>query len=302
MMHKIVNFQRVLLVLLLIVISGVTNAEVVYKQRSLYGDVAVVEHDGLRCMVFALVKGDSVQTCQYQDQTDKRLVYSYSKMVLGGLLLHPQPQKILLIGLGGASIPNALTEIYPQAQIDIVELDEVVVNVARDYFNFQPNDKMNVTVADGRVFVKRALLKKQQYDLIILDAFTGDYIPEHMMTREFLSEVKGLMTDDGLLIANTWSSSKLYDYESVTYQHVFGNLINFKMTDEHNRGNRIIIASNQPLPSAEGLQQQTSALQGKVAVYGIHLASFPPLMSTEVDWNTSVRPLTDQYSPVNLLK
>lgn len=300
MIRKIFNLTISSVVLLIVAFSS--SAEVIYKQRSLYGDVAVVDNDNRRCMVFALVKGDSVQTCQYKDPADKRMVYSYSKMVLGSLLVHPEPKHILLIGLGGATIPNALTELYPQSKIDIVELDEVVVSVAHDYFHFQPNNQIAVTVADGRVFVKRALLKKQQYDFIILDAFTGDYIPEHMMTSEFLAEVKSLLTEDGTLVANTWSSSRLYDYESVTYQKVFGHFLNFKMVDEQNRGNRIIITSKRPLPSNRQLQQRLSLLQDKLTVYGIPLANYPALMSPEVDWNTSVRPLTDQYSPVNLLK
>ncbi len=99
---------------------------------------------------------------------------------------------------------------------------------------------MKVELVDARVFAKRAGLKGKTYDFIILDAFTGDYIPEHLMTAEFLSETQALLSDDGVLVANTFSTSKLYDHESVTYQQVFGDYLNFKMA---NTGNRVIIAS-----------------------------------------------------------
>ncbi|MDW6005019.1 spermidine synthase [Vibrio mangrovi] len=276
------------------------QSEVIYTKKSLYRDIAVVEEHGLRCLIFALVKRDSVQTCQYQDESDSRLVYAYSQMVMGGLLLNPQPQKILLIGLGGASIPNVLSEVYPQAKMDVVELDQAVVDVARDYFRFRQTDNISVTVADGRVFVKRAGMQKKHYDFIILDAFTGDYIPEHLMTSEFLQEVKKLMTDDGVLVANTWGSSRLYDYESATYRYVFGRFFNFKVTPEG--GNRIIIASKQKLPSKSVLQQRAQPLVDKLARYNVLINRYPSLMSTQEDWDTSVRPLTDQYSPANLLR
>ncbi|WNJ98031.1 fused MFS/spermidine synthase [Vibrio ruber] len=294
---------RIWMPVMMLLIGFSAQSEVIYTQKSLYRDIAVVEKDGLRCLVFALVKGDSVQTCQYQDEHDQRLVYSYSQMVMGGLLLNPHPQRILVIGLGGASIPNVLTQLYPDAEMDIVELDPGVVKVARDYFHFQETPQTSVAVADGRVFVKRALLRKKKYDFIILDAFTGDYIPEHLMTREYLQEVQRLMTEDGVLVANTWSSSRLYAHESETYRQVFGPFFNFKIKQEQNYGNRIIIVGNgkQPLPSRQVMQQRAKSLVKSLAPYNVLIDRYPALMSTKADWDRTARPLTDQYSPANLL-
>ncbi|SJN55228.1 Spermidine synthase [Vibrio ruber DSM 16370] len=294
---------RIWMPVVMLLIGFSAQSEVIYTQKSLYRDIAVVEKDGLRCLVFALVKGDSVQTCQYQDEHDQRLVYSYSQMVMGGLLLNPHPQRILVIGLGGASIPNVLTQLYPDAEMDIVELDPGVVKVARDYFHFQETPQTSVAVADGRVFVKRALLRKKKYDFIILDAFTGDYIPEHLMTREYLQEVQRLMTEDGVLVANTWSSSRLYAHESETYRQVFGPFFNFKIKQEQNYGNRIIIVGNgkQALPSRQVMQQRAKSLVKSLAPYNVLIDRYPALMSTKADWDRTARPLTDQYSPANLL-
>ncbi len=74
----------------------------------------------------------------------------------------------------------------PNAQLDIVEIDPAVDRVARKYFGFKPAAKTRVFVEDGRVFVKRAGRQKPNYDLVMLDAFAEDYIPEHMLTKEFL--------------------------------------------------------------------------------------------------------------------
>ena len=51
------------------------------------------------------------------------------------------------------------------------------------------------------------------------------------MTREFLNDVKKLLTDQGTLVANTFAGSKLYAHESVTYNDVFGPFINLKMPE-----------------------------------------------------------------------
>ena len=84
----------------------------------------------------------------------------------------------------------ALRDILPSAVIDTVEIDEAVVRVAKRFFDFAEDDQNRVYVQDARVFGKRAALRGEQYDLIILDAFDGEYIPEHLMTIEFLGEMR----------------------------------------------------------------------------------------------------------------
>ena len=180
-----------------------------------------------------------------------------------------------------------------------IEIDDAVVRVAKQYFSFAQSDHMKVFVSDARVYVKRALQRGQQYDMIILDAFTGDYIPEHLMTREFFQELKQLMTGDGTLIANTFSDSRLYHHESVTYQQAFETFFNLKMSYT---GNRVIIATTQPLPGLNELKARARQLADRLDLYGVKIETYPDHMSTEIDWDSSKRPLTDQFSPANLLR
>jgi spermidine synthase len=286
----------------LIVAAGSTLnnawAEDIHKEKSLYRNIVVKEVSGRRCLVFTVKRGDRNQTCM--DLKDpKKLVFPYVRMTLGGLLINPEPESVLVIGLGGGSIPMALNEMYPRATIDAVEIDEAVVRVAKQYFNFAENDKLKVHVVDARVFTKRAGLQGKKYDLIILDAFTGDYIPEHLMTKEYLEETRALLADPGVLVANTFSTSDLYDHESVTYSEVFGAFFNFKMP---NTGNRVIIASSQPLASDFVLRSRAKRLSAKLQSYGVDVEVFPQFMRRGIDWDTEKRSLTDQYSPANLLR
>lgn len=284
--------------LLLYGFSVTATAETIHEEKSKYRDIAVIQNGDRRCLLFNVYRGDRNQTCLYVSDPD-RLVFDYTKMSFAGLLLKPDPEKILIIGLGGGSLPLTFNDLFPGAQIDTVEIDDAVVRVAKQFFFFDETENMKVYVDDGRPFIKRASIRKQKYDYIILDAFSGDYIPEHMMTQEFLEEVKSIMTDDGVLVANTFSTSRLYDHESVTYQRVFGEFYNFRLPTS---GNRIIIAQLGELPPQDQLIAEAERLRERLVKYDVPLDEYPRRLSTRVDWDMSRRVLTDQYSPGNLLR
>ncbi|MEO1931338.1 MAG: fused MFS/spermidine synthase [Pseudohongiella sp.] len=294
------NSFTALITLSLIMLSQLSSsfAETLHEERSLYRDITVTEIGNRRCLLFNVHRGDRNQTCIYTDDLD-RLVFDYTRMSFAGLLLAPNPQRILIIGLGGGTLPLAFNDLFPTAEIDVLEIDQAVVNVAEEYFYFEENDQMKVTVEDGRVFIKRAGMRNQKFDYIVLDAFSGDYIPEHMLTEEFLEEVKSIMTDDGVLVANTFSTSRLYDHESVTYQRVFGEFFNFKLPTS---GNRIIIAQLDTLPPRGELVTEAQSMAVKLEKFGVPLLEYPRRLSTRVDWDMSRRILTDQFSPGNLLQ
>ena len=273
-------------------------AETLHEERSLYRDITVTQEGQRRCLVFNVHRGDRNQTCM-NTADPERLVFEYAKMSFAGLLLNPNPRRVLIAGLGGGSLPSALTTLFPEAQIDVIEIDQAVVNVAKEFFDFEETDQVSVIVNDARVYVKRAALLEKKYDLVILDAFTGDYIPEHLLTLEFLQEVRSIMTPDGVLVANTFSTSRFYDHESETYQRAFGEFFNFKLPSS---GNRIIIARDELLPPRGKMMQTARDLAPRVRRFGVPLLEYPNRLSTRVDWNRSRRVLTDQYSPSNLLR
>jgi len=285
-------------VALLVVMSNVAVADTIHEERSLYRDIVVEQNGDRRCLIFNVYRGDRNQTCVDINDRD-RLVFNYTRMSFAGLLLNSNPQRILVAGLGGGSIPLTLNDLFPEAQIDVVEVDQAVVNVAKEFFFFEENDNLKVTVADARVFVKRAGISGRKYDYIVLDAFGGDYIPEHLLTREFLQEVKAIMSADGVLVANTFSTSRFYDHESVTYQRVFNEFFNFKLPSS---GNRIIITQLEPLPPRGRLVTNAQKIATRLEKYGISLLEYPARLSTRVDWDMSRRVLTDQYSPANALR
>ncbi len=268
----------------------------IHTEKSLYRNILVYEEDGQRCMSFSRRNQTTRQTCQSLTDPDQ-FVFTYTQMMMGALYLNPHPHAILIIGLGGGVLPTALARMFPETRIDIVEIDPAVVKVARQFFGFNPDQRVQVFEEDGRVFVKRAGKSGRHYDLIMLDAFDHEYIPEHLLTQEFLFEIKVLLTADGVLAANTFSTSRLYHHESTTYQAVFGPFYNLRVQMK----NRIVLAKMDGLPPLDTIKANATALEEKLKPLGFGSDWLLPLFSTERDWDPNARILTDQYSPSNLL-
>jgi spermidine synthase len=279
---------------LVIGLPASAQQRLLHQERSLYRNIFVTQSGDEICMLFRYPVPLGRESCKLRSDPNK-LIFDYTQMMMAGLYVNPKPAKLLIIGEGGGTIPTALQEMYPDMQIDLVEIDAAVDRVAKRFFDFKPGPKMRVFIEDGRVFVKRSRAQNPQYNMIMLDAFDADYIPEHLLTREFLQEVKSILAPDGVIVANTFSNSALYDYESVTYRAVFGPFYNLKL------GNRIIITRNNGLPPIAEIRANAQVVEAQFQRRGTGSSFLLPLFNTGIDWNPNTRILTDQYSPSNLL-
>jgi len=276
------------------------SAEVIHQERSLYRNILVEDKGELRCLKFNVKSSKTNQSC-LNKSAPQQLVFNYTKLLFSGLLLVDNPKNILIIGLGGGTMSNTLQQIYPQTTITNVEIDPAVIKVARQYFGFFENQHVSSVIQDGRIFIKRAVIKKQQYDWIILDAFNGDYIPEHLLTQEFLQEAKSILSPNGILSANTFSVSSLYAHESATYKKVFGDFYNVR---NYKNSNRIILTAKGKLPSSEVINQRAKKLHDQLIPFSVNLSKISKQMtstSIDQDWPEKTKVLTDQFSPANLL-
>lgn len=301
------RFRQSLLALLTgtLVITSVPAAfaanTVIHRERSLYQTILVTREPGRLCLQFSVRREQRNQSCM-NPRAPKQMLFPYARMMMAALLLNPDPKNILIVGLGGGTLPTALTELYPDAALTVVEIDPAVVAVARQYFDYQPTANTSLVVQDARVFTKRAARDADQlFDLVMLDAFNGDYIPEHLLTREYLLETRSIMAPGGVLAANTFAISQLYDHESTTYTDVFEEYLNYRLPQT---GNRVILARNaEPgwLPDAQTLRAAAAALDPALAPYGIKLRSNIRRILSKPDWDRDARILTDQYAPGNIL-
>lgn len=236
----------------LVVIPAVcvfAGEKILYETRSKYNTIIVTEDDdGLRSLLFE--RGGALQSVVKVGDPD-HVELPYARVMPTGLAFVDEPKRILIVGLGGGTIPNFLHKHYPKTTIDVVDIDSEVVDVAKRFFGVREDATLHLHVDDGRRFIEQC---KEPYDVIFLDAFGRDNIPYSLATREFLRAVKRALTPEGVVIGNVWSrvSNSLYDSMIRTYQNVFDELY---IIHVRNRGNRILIA----LPRKQQLRQEALA-------------------------------------------
>ena len=307
---KLINLNAQFLgfvsLILLLVFSNAPKlkAEVIHQEASLYRPILVEDNKGIRCLRFNNKRENINQTCIHKNAPNK-LVFNYTKLLFSALLFKEKPEDILIIGLGGGTLSNALHLLLPDANITTVEIDPAMIKVAKQYFDLVDNEKVKHIVQDGRLFIKREKLKKQAYDWIILDAFNGDYIPEHLLTYEFLLDVKAILKNKGLVTSNTFIGSQLYQHESATYFAAFGDFYNIQNKENENR---IILATKSRSDFSPQIMKKRpdfyNELKHRLQAYDINLEELvTSIIYTKHnhDWSSSTRILTDQYSPSNIL-
>ena len=258
-------------------VAVLADQKVLYEKESPYSLIVVTEDDeGLRTLWFE--KHGARQSVVKVGDPD-HLELPYARAMPMGLAFVGQPRRILIVGLGGGTVPGFLHKHYPEATIDVVDIDPDVVMVAKRYFGFREDATMHAHVADGRRFIEEC---RDPYDLILLDAFSSENIPYHLATREFLQGVRRALAPGGVAVGNVWSraSNRLYDSMVRTYQDVFDELYIF---DVRGAGNKILVA----LPRKERIERDDVALlasrisrqnrfpydMGNVARYGYRYAT-----------------------------
>ncbi|MFT7651742.1 MAG: spermidine synthase [Limisphaerales bacterium] len=293
--------RSIIVSLSLLCTLSVAADSVLLEKRSVYSNIIVKKSGSVVCLLFSVRKDQRNQSC-INTRRPKAMVFAYTRMSMAALLFNDNPSNILVIGLGGGTLPTALSELYPQAEIDSIEIDPAVVSVAQEFFGYHLSDNQRIHTQDARIWVRRANLNKRRFDIIILDAFNGEYIPEHLMTEEFFTELNQMLTDDGVLISNTFSISALYDHESATYASVFGPFINFQLAES---ANRVVVAAKMEV-SDEIIKARAKTLQDQLRPYSVPIKRYAKLLirqrGDDPDWDTEARILTDQYAPANLLK
>ncbi|MCE9667681.1 fused MFS/spermidine synthase [Myxococcus stipitatus] len=227
-------------VLALLTCAADTPRAVLFEKQSDYARVFVKEDDaGLRYLQFD--DSGALQSVVKPGQP-RRLELAYTRVAMVGLAFVPHPRRILVVGLGGGAMPMFLRAVLPRAHIDVVDIDPVVVDVARRYFGFHEDARMAAHVADGRAFIEAA---RPAYDLVFLDAYGPDSIPEHLATVEFFTSVRARLTARGAVVGNVWADppNPRYGAMARTWQASFRQLYTFEVEGS---GNRILVGVAYP--------------------------------------------------------
>ena len=170
------------------------------------------------------------------------LELEYTKEMMASLLLREEsrfPRKVLLIGLGAASLTKFLYRNYPLAKLTVVEIEPAVVAAARQFFKL-PDDplRLNLVIGDGVEFV---MSNDKTWDLILVDGFDSEARAGGLDTLPFYQAAQARLSDNGIMAVNLLGRSKGYKASVERIQTAFdGRALAFPSCDS---GNTIAFAA-----------------------------------------------------------
>ena len=161
---------------------------------------------------------------------------------MASLLLREEsrfPRKVLLIGLGAASLTKFLYRNYPLAKLTVVEIEPAVVAAARQFFKL-PDDplRLNLVIGDGVEFV---MSNDKTWDLILVDGFDSEARAGGLDTVPFYQAAQARLSDNGIMAVNLLGRSQGYKASVARIQTAFdGRALAFPSCDS---GNTIAFAA-----------------------------------------------------------
>jgi spermidine synthase len=180
---------------------------------------------------------DSIQSTMNLDDPT-RLELEYTRAMMLFLLFNPAPRAILMIGLGGGSLPKYCHRHLPQSDITVVEINPAVIAL-REVFCLPPDDaRFRVIAADGAHFIRATA---QAYDVILVDGFGLEGQPEALCTADFYDACRAVLQPDGVLVLNLDSDPAATEPLLARLEQTFDGAVNTLLTE--GGSNRIALAS-----------------------------------------------------------
>lgn len=274
---------------------------ILFRADTQYHRITVTEGDGARHLRFDHSHQSAIAL---DDPFESRIRYpDYMHLAMA---IKPDAKRVLVLGLGGGAITKRFWRDYPEVRVDSVEIDPVVVDVARKYFWLPEDARSKVYVEDARRFVQNA---EGPYDIIIVDAYYSDSLPFHLTTQEFLREIDAILAPDGVVAYNVIASAEgrrselfrsMYRTADTVWDHlwVFPIGLGTSGTVETNR-NIIVLATNQDVTESQLLSHIESRVDGIVTIEGFE-AMGADLYTRPVEMG-DVPLLTDDHAPTDSL-
>ena len=181
------------------------SGNLIYQSTDEHGVIEVVDY---KKIIRSLHFGNETQQSGMYLYNPVNLLHPYTQAMLSIAALQ-EPEHVLILGVGGASMIKFLLHYFNHVVIDAVELRQAVVDVAHDYFDLPANNNhLIVHVDDFKNYLNAASNDARQYDLILIDLFSVDNNGNiAIQLDEQIKLIKSLLTDNGTLAINVLSGS-----------------------------------------------------------------------------------------------
>ena len=260
--------------------------------NSLYNDISIYQQpDGLELMTFGAKRLHYVESMvNPEDELD--LPVAYTQSMTAGLAYASELTRAAIIGLGGGRTAWYYHKSVPDLDFTAAELDPAVVQLAGRYFDVRPEKNFAIAVEDGRVWLSKT---DKDFDVILIDAYRGPFVPFHLLTTEFYQLVAKHLRPGGVAVQNVEPTTMLFDSAVATIKSAFQHVVFLK-----GEGNIVILAYNGPEKDEATLQRQAAERSRqyhlRYPLTDILARRFTP------QWDDKTKPLTDDFAPVEYLK
>jgi spermidine synthase len=250
----------ILIILAVIIFSLVRSAKADVSQvldiDSQYNRILIYhskEKDSNRPVLVLSTDPFGIQSGMFSDRDDD-LAFKYSKYYRFGDVVNPNIKNALMIGAAAYSYPKDFLKKHASANLDVVEIDPKMTELAKKYFNLPDDPRLSIYHEDARVFLNN---NKKKYDAVYIDAFNSHLsIPYQLTTKEAVKNVYDSLNDGGAVIVNIISSiegdrGKFLRAEYATYKSIFPQLYLFRVyiIDPSKVQNLILVAVKSEKPA-----------------------------------------------------
>jgi len=264
------------------------------SKESLYNNIYVYKQGSYVTMTFGHNRTLYTESV-YNALDDRELPVAYTRYMTASLMYPKKVGSVLEIGFGGGRTAWYLHRFFPNVPITSVELDPAVVALAKKHFGIKDEPGFHLVTSDGRMYLASA---KTRYDIILIDAYRGPFVPFHLLTKEFYQLVKDHLAEGGVVTQNIEPSTMLFDSAVKTMQSVFSQVDFYEAA-----GNLVSIAYDGPPRSADELarvaRERQAAFQLRYELEPM-LHQRRRLLSDTIDLKAKL--LTDDFAPVETLK
>ena len=264
----------------------------VQKVESLYNDIYLYRRDdGYYYLTFGAQRLHYVESI-VNPKDLLELPVTYTHYMTLAVAYTKTLTDAAMIGLGGGRTSWYLHKSIPDLNFAAAELDSAIVEIDKKYFGVKDEPNFQVNTQDGRIFLTRS---DRSFDVILVDAYRGPFVPFHLLTTEFFALAKKHLKDGGALVQNVEPSTMLFDSAVATISKVFGNL-DFYRGD----GNIVIVAYDGPRKSPEELKEAAAQRQAKYNFRYDLTKLLDAQFQPKID--TAAKPLTDDFAPAEYLR
>lgn len=208
-------------------------SELLEFAESRYNNIYVRKNGPFISMMFGHNKRFYTETV-FDTRDPLILPAKYTQLMTVALAYSSDRRKLLEIGFGGGRTAWYLHRSIPTLDITAVELDPDVVRLAKKYFAIETNSRFAIEIMDGRQYLRK---HKDLWDIIMIDAYRGPFVPFHLLTNEFFQLVKKRLKPGGVVVQNIEPTTMVFDAAIRTMGENFDHL------DVFDAGGNVVVAA-----------------------------------------------------------